>query len=255
MSRKYSTKWNGLSKAMAGTVSRIYYPRVFVTGVGTGGRAFLTPAAEETVKSCGIIVGWPEVIKNLRFGLENKLVLEQNCINYQQLLAEAAGLARAKLEDVALLVMDDPLVYSAGLGGYSDIFKDFRIEFIPAVSSLQLLAASARLSLEDCLQVVYKPDASGNIDQTDLALKRERMLKALKAGYHILVLSDLEQTLAQTACFLIEKGLAVETGVIVGEQMGTDSQKITEKSILEVSRDTSHWISCMAVRQGKILKK
>ncbi|WP_230940902.1 SAM-dependent methyltransferase [Dehalococcoides mccartyi] len=244
-------KWNGWFKAMTGAISRIYYPKVFITGVGAGGRAFLTPVAEAAVRRCGIITAWAEVIKSLGFSLEGKLVLEQNCTNYQEVLVKAAKLARTKGEDIALLVKDDPLVYSAGLDSYKEVFKDFRIEFIPAVSSLQLLAAATRVSLEDCLLVVYKPDAAGNIDQSDLAVKRERMLKAYKAGYNLIILSDLEQTLAQTAGFLIERGIPADTKVIVGEQMGTESQKITGKSISEVSRGTSHWMSCMAVKQSE----
>ncbi|MEN8614008.1 precorrin-6y C5,15-methyltransferase (decarboxylating) subunit CbiE [Dehalogenimonas sp. THU2] len=220
----------------------------FIIGIGPGGKQFLTPKAEKIIDSCGVVVGWAQALNTVRPLIEGKMVIEQTCADYQNALSSASETARSLTTNVAVLVADDPLTYSAGLDSFKRPFSGFKLEIIPAISSFQLAAAAAKISLEDSLLVVYAPDAQGNIDEEDLNNKRRRMLGAFDSSYHLIIMSDLEQTLGQTAAFLIANGLPRDARAIIGEQIGTDEEVITTTDLESAAATSYHWMSMMIIK-------
>lgn len=242
-------KLNGLSEVIPRVNSKTGFLNAHIVGVGTVDNLFLTPKAEKAIMRCGIVVGWTKTLEALEPILKNKLIIEQDCATYKEAPFAAAEMARTEKKDVAVLVLDDPLTYSGGINRFKKPFDGFKVEFIPAVSSLQLAAAAAQVSLEDSLLVVYTPEDDGSIDQKDLAKKRERMLKAYQSGFNLVIMSDLEQTLAQTATFLIGNGVSKNAETVVGEQIGSKDEKVFVAKISKIAKSTSHWVSCMVVKQ------
>jgi cobalt-precorrin-7 (C5)-methyltransferase len=74
------------------------------------------------------------------------------------------------------------------------------------------------------------------------------MLKAFSNGYNFMILSDIEQTLSQTANFLLDGGISKDSEVLVGEHIGYQNEILSLLSLSEVAANDFHWMSCMAVR-------
>ncbi len=223
--------------------------KVFVVGVGPGSPEYLTPKARQIIQKCGIIVGWLQALERLSID-HSQIVLKQTCTNYRKIMFETAEKAISRKMNVAVVVIDDPLTYSAGIDSFREPFSGFELEFIPAVSSFQLAAAAARVSLEDSSLIVYKPAESGSLDQKDLQRQRNQMLKMHMSGYNLIVLSDLDQTLSQTAVFLLENGIQEGNGAIVSEQIGTGDERVTVTTVSDVAKGHWHWMSCMVIKHS-----
>ncbi|XUX00049.1 MAG: cobalt-precorrin-7 (C(5))-methyltransferase [Dehalogenimonas sp.] len=221
--------------------------KVFIVGIGAGGGPFVNEKVENIIDQCEIIVGWPEILSCLGQIVKNKIILEQNCGNYQEKLVEAARIASDTQNDIAVLILDDPTTYS-GKNFLLECFSDLDVEFVPAVSTLQLISAAARVSLEDAQLIVFEPTAIGALGTWELKRKRSRMLSAYSNGYHLIVLSDLEQTLTQTASFLIDKDLPRNAAVVIGEDMGSPNERVSSTTLLDVTRNSYSWSSAMVVK-------
>jgi precorrin-6B methylase 1 len=74
------------------------------------------------------------------------------------------------------------------------------------------------------------------------------MLKSYRDRFHLIVMSDVEQDLAQTAAFLLENGLSPTTTVVVGEELGSINEKIITTQLSTVASRCYHWISMMVVK-------
>ncbi|XUX00141.1 MAG: SAM-dependent methyltransferase [Dehalogenimonas sp.] len=221
--------------------------KVFIVGIGAGGGPFVNEKVENIVNRSDVIVGWPEALSCLGQIVKNKAILEQNSSNYQEKLLEAATIAFNIQNDIAVLILDDPTTYSGKIF-LDQCFRDFDIEYVPAVSTLQLISAAAKVSLDDAQLIVFEPTIKGALGTWELQQKRSRMLSAYSNGYHLIVLSDLEQTLTQTASFLVEKNLPQNAVVVVGEDMGSPNARISSTTLLDVTRNSYSWSSAMVVK-------
>ncbi|APV45304.1 cobalt-precorrin-7 (C(5))-methyltransferase [Dehalogenimonas formicexedens] len=244
-------KWNGLSKA-AGCwdLSQPNKVGVSIIGTGPGNGEFITPISERSLDESQIVIGWPRSLRELGLNLKQKVVLQQDASTYQNVQYQSWELGLISNQDVAVLIQDDPTTYPAS-HDFEKLFPCYKIELVPAISSLQLLAAAACISLEDSLLVVYAPDPQGNIDQNDLMRKRQRMIRSFRNGYNLIVLSDIEQTLSQTASFLLKNRISKNTETVVGECMGCADEQVRTLTLSEVAAGNFHWISCMVVRKEK----
>ena len=222
--------------------------KAYIVGIGPGTAEFLTPHAEKVISTCGVVVGWESGLEAVRNRIVGKKVFKQDCDNYQVIPSRAAATAKELDTDIAMILLGDPLTYPAGPNSFYKQFADFKVFLIPAVSSLQLAAAAAMVSLENSRIILYHPDSEGCIDRNDLAKKQKTMLGAIKEGYNLIVLSDIEQMPAQTATFLLENGMSPETEVVIGEKLGMVSERITRLNLSEVVRHDCSWMSTIIVK-------
>lgn len=249
--KKYYTGLNELSKSL-NAVANSGSLKLFVIGIGPGKGGFLTRKSEHAIGVCDVVAGWTNVFERIDLDVKGKTIFRQDADNYKEILLEVSDTAASSNQNVALLLQDDPTTYSVHRS-VAPHFPGFNIELVPAVSSLQLLAAAARISLEESLFVVYEPDPNGNIDQDDLSLKRKRMLRAHDDGYNLIVLSDLEQRLSETAEFLIDNGVSRDIATIVGECVGEDDERVRTLPLSEVATSNFHWMSSMVVRKKQMI--
>jgi len=222
--------------------------KAYIVGIGSGTEDFLTPQAEKVISSCGVVAGWENGLAALGSQLAGKRVFKQDCTNYVAIPVQAAATARELDTDVAVLLLGDPLTYPAGMDVFCRQFAGFKVEFIPAVGSLQLAAAAAMVSLENSRIILYHPESDGSMDKADLAGKREVMLKAIRQGYNLIVLSDIEQMPAQTAAFLLQNGVPPQSEAVISEQPGLADEKITRLSLSEAAQHESSWMSTLVVK-------
>lgn len=222
--------------------------KAYIVGIGSGTEEYLTPHAEKIISACGVVVGWESGLEAVRNCVAGKKIFKQDCVNYKVIPYKAADTAKELDTDVAMILLGDPLAYPAGSNSFYKQFAGFEVVLIPAVSSLQLAAAAAMVSLENSRIILYHPDSEGCIDRDDLAKKQKIMLEALKEGYNLIVLSDIEQMPAQTAAFLLENGILPETEVVIGEELGLAGERITRLSLSEVIRFDSSWMSTIIVK-------
>jgi len=222
--------------------------KAYIIGVGSGTNDYLTPRAEKIISRCGVVTGWQSGLEAASSLIKGKKVFKQDGGNYMDVLRQAGKNARELDTDIAVLLLGDPMTYPAGINIFCQQFTDFDVEFIPAVGSLQLAAAAAMVSIEDCRIILYHPDSLGNMDKADLGRKRETMLKAIKEGYNLIILSDMEQMPSQTAKFLVQNDVAPQSEVVISERPGLAGEKITRLSLSQAAEYNANWMSVMVVK-------
>jgi precorrin-6B methylase 1 len=220
----------------------------FIIGIGPGGGKFMTAKAADAIGRCEVVVGWQPALLAVKPLVEGKMIFEQRYDDYRDVLIAAGAAAKSAGKHLGILVVDDPLTYSAGIRSFESGINNFNVEIVPAIGSFQLAAAAAKVSLEDSTMIVYSPAENGSIDRNDLAVKQQRMLKSHRDHYHLIVMSDLEQDLAQTAAFLLKNGLPGHTEVMVGEELGSERELITITDLDGATSRRFHWMAMMVVK-------
>ncbi|MEA4879733.1 MAG: cobalt-precorrin-7 (C(5))-methyltransferase, partial [Dehalococcoides mccartyi] len=124
-------------------------------------------------------------------------------------------------------------------------FNGFEVEIIPGISSVQLAAAKAGISLYDAAIITYHPLPHDG--GKDLRKKRRRMLDALSWGLHLIVLTGVRQLPNATARYLLDRGIAPDSRVMVIENPACPDEKITSCSLADVSSQRFGWFSVMVV--------
>lgn len=221
--------------------------KAYILGIGPSGEDYLTPHAEKVIADCGVVIGWQESLTAIGNLIDDKRIFVQDGDNYQTIPFEAQAAARELVTNLALLILGDPLLYPTGVSQFYDQFDGFEIVLVPAVSPLQLAAATARVSLETSRIVMFHPKEDGSIDGRDLARKQKSMLEAIRSGYNLIIMSDLEQSLSQTANFLVQNGLAPETQVVISQRPGETAEEVARLCLSEAIGYNSHWKSVMVV--------
>jgi cobalt-precorrin-7 (C5)-methyltransferase len=221
--------------------------KAYILGIGPTGGDYVTLHAAKVITNCGVVIGWPEALQTAGNYIKDKVVFTQNGSNYQQIQTEAADRANELGVNLASLILGDPLLYPTGIKPFFGQFAGFEIVLIPGVSPLHLAAAAARISLETSRCVMFHPTNDGSIDRKDLVQKQGLMLEAIRSGYNLIIMSDLEQSLSQTANFLVQNGLAPETKVVINQRPGEKTEEVTHLCLSEAIEYNSHWKSVMVV--------
>ena len=223
--------------------------KAYIIGVGPGSPDYVYPDTRKKIESAGIIVGWELDIAPVKELTKGKKVFLQEGANYLNVPAEAAEEARKTGETVALLKLGDPLVSPAGLDGLIETFKDFDVEIIPGISTVQLAAARAKVTLDESVIIMYHPASDGSIDLLDLDKKRSDMITTLRNSKNILILNDVEQMPRQTAQHLIDKGISGDTEVSVCENLSLEDERVFTGTLKEIIDMDFSWQSVMVIKK------
>ncbi|AII58998.1 precorrin methylase [Dehalococcoides mccartyi CG4] len=219
--------------------------RVYIAGVGPGLAKWVSPRVKELVAEADILVGWEQDLKPVKSLIKNQRIFLQEPGNYLEVPKLAALEAQKNGDTVVVLKTGDPLVAPAGLDGVVNTFNGFEVEVIPGISSVQLAAAKAGISLYDAAIITYHPLPHDG--GKDLRKKRRRMLDALSWGLHLIVLTGVRQLPNATARYLLDRGIAPDSRVMVIENPACPDEKITSCSLAGVSSQRFGWFSVMVV--------
>jgi precorrin-6y C5,15-methyltransferase (decarboxylating) CbiE subunit len=157
-------------------------PKLFVVGVGPGAPDMLTDGAKRIITSADLVVGWTEAIQVVK-GLPLKASPRvQNEANVWEVANEVAEEARTRGLTVCVLRTGDVTVSSA-INKVLEPFSGFEVELVPGISSVQVAAAKARISLEDSVIVSFHKVA-------DREESFGFMKMAYENGKHLVILCD-----------------------------------------------------------------
>lgn len=219
--------------------------KVYIVGVGPGSPEWVSWQVRNLVAGADIIVGWEQDLKPVLGLIKNQQIFLQEVHNYLQIPKQAARQAKKTGGTVVVLKTGDPLVAPAGLEEILDTFAGFNVQVIPGISTVQIVAAKAEISLHDAAIITYHPLPHDG--GKDLRKKRKRMFAALEWGLHLAILTGVRQMPAQTAQYLLSKGLDPNSEAIVCEKLTCPNERITRCSLEEVTQKKFDWQSIMVV--------
>jgi iron complex transport system substrate-binding protein len=219
--------------------------KVYIVGVGPGSSDWVSQKARRIIRSADIIVGWEMDIQPVASDVKGKRVFLQESNNYLEMPARAARTAALTGATVAVLKTGDPLIAPAGLERLLKVFGRFEVKIIPAVSTVQLAAARARISLEYSVIITYHPTPHDG--GSDLRKKRKRMLSALARDDNIIVLTGVRQMPNQTAAYLLSQGINPKLPVVVCQYLSSSCESVSRLTLGEVADVKYEWQSVMVV--------
>ncbi|XUX00130.1 MAG: precorrin-6y C5,15-methyltransferase (decarboxylating) subunit CbiE [Dehalogenimonas sp.] len=222
--------------------------KVYIVGVGPGSPKWVSRRVRELVKAADVLVGWQQDFIPVKDLAGNQKVFLQEGHNYLEIPKQAASEAKNKGLTVVVLKTGDPLVAPAGLGRLLETFKDFEVTIVPGISSVQLAAAKAGITLYDSAIITYHPLPHDG--GSDLRRKRKRMLAAICNGLNLIVLTGVRQLPHQTASFLLSKGADPSLKTIVFENLTYSNEKATTSRLDEVAIIKFDWLSVMVILSG-----
>jgi len=210
-----------------------------IIGVGPGHPDWVTPQALTALQAADIVVGWDLDLQPVQAWLTDKRVFRQTVKNYRRVIRQVATVARHSRQRVAVPRVGDPCV-SSGLKGLLELFHDFAITVIPGISSVQMIAALARINLDETQVVTFH-------DYGDPVQKYEELLRAFEQGRHLVVLASPDLQPAEMARFLIRHGVPGRTSVVVGSSLTLPSERVLYSTLAGIQRREFHWLTITAI--------
>ena len=210
-----------------------------IVGVGPGHPDLVTPQALAAIRSAELVVGWDLDLQPVRPWLKGKRVFLQTVKNYRRVMSHVARLARRSHERVAVPRVGDPCI-SSGLKGLLELFNGFEVSIIPGISSVQMLAALARINLDEAMIVTFH-------DYGDPEQKQQELVNAFCQGRHLVVLASPDLKPGPMARFLIEQGIPGRTRVVIGSNLTLPEERILRSTLAKIDHQEFHWLTITAV--------
>jgi precorrin-6y C5,15-methyltransferase (decarboxylating) CbiE subunit len=157
-------------------------PKLYLVGVGPGANDLLTQRAKDCISSADIVLGWQAALDAIAGIPTKRPPIVQDEENVWRVAKEAGDQARREGLSLCILRTGDPCVSSA-IETVLHPFSDFDIEVAPGISSVQVAAAKARVSLEDSLVVSFHK-------MGDREASFDLIKSAFGFGRHIVMLCD-----------------------------------------------------------------
>jgi cobalt-precorrin-7 (C5)-methyltransferase len=144
---------------------------------------------------------------------------------------------------VAVLRVGDPCV-SSSLTQLLMVFKGCDITIIPSVGSVQFSAAAARICIDESVVISFH-DGRREIREEKLDFLYECFTKHQK---HLIVLTDETQMPPSTARYLLGRGLAENTPVIVCENLTLDDEQIFRGTLGQTATKEFGYTTVLVIR-------
>jgi precorrin-6y C5,15-methyltransferase (decarboxylating) CbiE subunit len=213
--------------------------KAYIVGVGPGGASWLTDRARAAIAESDAVLGWELNLAPLAGLLEGKRLFIQKPTDYVTVAQAAAAEIRVSGGTIAIVRIGDALV-SSGLDDLLELFRDVPIEVIPGISSVQLIAAEARINLDESVVVSFHEERRWEDERAFVG-------DAFDRGRHLVVLTGPRQPPNKTAEYLLARGVDPATRAIVGESLSLPEERITRSTLAEVAQQTFHWLSILAI--------
>lgn len=205
--------------------------KAFIVGIGPGSPQYLTLKAQEAIEGSDVVVAWdascsPElnVIEGL---IGSKKLYLQDGENFIEVYEKVAQKYKDQDAQIALIITGDPCI-SSGIEHLERIFRDFEIEVVSGISSVQVAAALARIHLEESAIISFHYYGGVELEE-----KRQELLELYKLGRHIIMLTG-EVTPSEIAKYLISKGVNGSTKVLVCENLTLKNEKIFRGTLEQI---------------------
>lgn len=208
-------------------------------GVGPGSPELVTPAARLAVGSADIVLGWDLDLKPVEDCLLGKKVFLQDVKTYVRATRAAVREAKKRKAVLAIPRVGDPCL-SSGLKGLLRALKNFQIEIVPGISSIQLAAAIARVNIDESVPISFHSFG----DPED---KKRFMLECLRRRRHLIVLASPDLMPGPMAEWLIERGVPQTVPIVVGSFLSLPQQKVVHGRLGSLRGHTFPWLSVTVI--------
>ena len=190
---------------------------ITLIGFGSGKKEYLTEAACEALDHSDLIIGAARLIDDaLDCGFDAEMISETKAESILELIEKNTD------RDIAVIYSGDTGLYS-GATGLIKLLRERDIAFrnIPGISSIQLFSAATGIPWQD-MRIV-----SANGRQIDVA-------SLVEEDGNLFILTDNVTTPKRICEELTDAGYG-DRQVIIGEDLGTDKEHITEGTAEELS--------------------
>lgn len=199
-----------------------------VVGVGPGSQGYLTSVARETIREAQVLVGGRRLLQEFAFPGQQKYFLQGK-------MEEALTFIRQEsaCQQVVVLVSGDTGIFSFAAYLQKYLEPD-EMEFIPGVSSFQLLFARIKRSWEGASFFSVHGRPPGYLSQ----LVRERPITVLFTGS--------KWAPPDVAHHLLQEGLP-DLPVVLGKDLSLPSEEVRWASLTEVADFKLRWENSLMV--------
>lgn len=201
-------------------------PKAWIAGIGPGSADFLTPRVENAIREADIVVGWRVSLDLVSSLLDSKTVLVEEAGNYPQVVRRAAEICRKERRRTIVLTTGDACV-SAALEEMLGAFGGIDVEVIPGISSVQMAAARAGVTLEESVVVSFHKLGS-------LSKRLRWVTDSLARGRNAICLLDEEFPASWVADQLLRRGVRSVKEVVVCENLALADERVFRGSLSDV---------------------
>lgn len=206
--------------------------KIYIAGAGPGSNEYIIPFVNKLLLQCDVIIGGKRNLES--FGLENC----HNNYNNKEIIYLDANLEyvceyikqNAHSKTILILSSGDPCVFGIMeyfkkkllYAGFSD--RQYSIEVIPGISSLQYFCAKLLVSLNDVK--IISMHGRKNEDIEDI----------VSNNVYTAIFTDSSNKPDKICSMLLQKGFAQQhISVYVGENLSYENEKIIHGTLCEIS--------------------
>lgn len=201
-------------------------PKAWIAGVGPGSSEYITERVRNAIREAEIVVGWRISLELFSSSLASKTVMIEELNNYPQVVMRAAEICREEGRPTVVLTTGDACV-SAALEEMLDAFKGVDVEVIPGISSVQMAAGRAGVTLEESVIVSFHKLGSVN--------KRLRWVTdSLSNGRNVICLLDEDFPASWVAEQLLKRKVRSVREVVVCQSLSLPEEQVFRGTLSEV---------------------
>ena len=222
--------------------------KIYIAGIGPGSNEYIIPLVSKLMSKCDAVIGGKRNLKS--FGLDNC----NNNHNNKEIIYLDANLEHiceyikqnAQSKTILILSSGDPCIF-----GIMEYFKkklsdaespdrQYSIEVIPGISSLQYLCAKLLVSLNDVKIVSMH------------GRKNEDLEDIVSNNVYTAIFTDSSNKPDKICSMLLQKGLDQQhISVYVGENLSYENERIVHGTLCEISNMHFENLTLMLVHNLK----
>jgi len=203
-------------------------PSVKIVGTGPGDGRYITPLAWDLIRNAQVLVGGRRQLASLASAHQEQFVIGQDL----PAVLEYIELQR-QLKSVVVLASGDPGLYSIADYLAQRMDKDC-LEFIPGISSIQLMFARLKMPWQDVQIISLHGRASHDLDR----LLEKRGITALLTG---------GQWTPQYIAAYLAQANGPDCKVAIGKDLSYPEEKIICCTLNELVNQQEDYSNCVMV--------
>jgi iron complex transport system substrate-binding protein len=201
-------------------------PKAWIAGVGPGSPEYITERVRNAIREAEIVVGWRVSLNLVSSLLDSKTVMIEDVDNYPQVVMRAADICREEGKPTVVLTTGDACV-SAALEEMLGAFKGVDVEVIPGVSSVQMAAGRAGVTLEESVIVSFHKLGS-------VTSRLRWVTETLSKGRNVICLLDEDFPASWVAEQLLRRKVRSVRDVVVCQSLSLPEEKVFRGTLSEV---------------------
>ena len=223
---------------------------VFAVGVGPGSPKYVTEQVKEIIQNCDIVIGYKYTLKTIERLLSEKEVHEITMQSQEDVYQKIKNSSEGKVL-VVPFTGDVNFSESEVVDRLIEIFGD--VQIVPGVSSVQLAASKAKISLDKAKVITMH--ISTSIEEKKLELQ-----KALIDGFSVVLIPRPWPSVpekhfmpSEVAKYLKKNGFhTTKLSVTVFENLSTDKESCFEGCINDLEGKEFSNLTVMVIKQTKL---